>query len=273
MMSFMVACGGGQKAEEAAPAAEETKTEAAVPEYKILSDLPTIDITTCPQDKEGRYVIFDGKTFNGWRGYNRTDVPGAWTIEDGCIKINGSGAGEAGASNGGDLIFMSKLKNFELELEWKVAKGSNSGIFYYIQEVEGQPAYISAPECQVLDNANHPDAKLGAELGIRQSSSLYDMIPAKPQNAKPFGEWNKVKIMCYKGTVVHYQNDEAVVEYHLWTPQWKEMLNKSKFSQEKWPLAYELLLNCGGPNKEGFIGLQDHGDDVWYRNITVKVLD
>ena len=273
MMSFMVACGGGQKAEEAAPAAEETKTEAAVPEYKILSDLPTIDITTCPQDKEGRYVIFDGKTFNGWRGYNRTDVPGAWTIEDGCIKINGSGAGEAGASNGGDSIFMSKLKNFELELEWKVAKGSNSGIFYYIQEVEGQPAYISAPECQVLDNANHPDAKLGAELGIRQSSSLYDMIPAKPQNAKPFGEWNKVKIMCYKGTVVHYQNDEAVVEYHLWTPQWKEMLNKSKFSQEKWPLAYELLLNCGGPNKEGFIGLQDHGDDVWYRNITVKVLD
>ncbi|MGM9758655.1 MAG: DUF1080 domain-containing protein [Parabacteroides sp.] len=272
MMSFMVSCGGGQKAEQAAPAAE-AATEAAAPEYKILSDLPTVDITTFPKDSEGRYIVFDGKTFNGWRGYDRTDVPGAWTIEDGCIKINGSGAGEAGASNGGDLIFMSKLKNFELELEWKVAKGSNSGIFYYIQEVEGQPAYISAPECQVLDNENHPDAKLGAEVGIRQSSSLYDMIPAKPQNAKPFGEWNKVKIMCYKGTVVHYQNDEAVVEYHLWTPQWKEMLNKSKFSQEKWPLAYELLLNCGGPNKEGFIGLQDHGDDVWYRNITVKVLD
>lgn len=272
MMCYFTSCGGGKKAEEAAPAAE-TKTEAATPEYKLMTGLPEVDITTFPKDKEGRYVIFDGKTFNGWRGYNRADVPGAWKIEDGAIKISGSGAGEAGASNGGDLIFADKLKNFELELEWKVAKGSNSGIFYYIQEVEGQPAYISAPECQVLDNANHPDAKLGSVLGIRQSSSLYDMIPAKPQNAKPFGEWNKVKIMCYKGTIVHYQNDEPVVEYHLWTPQWKEMLNKSKFSQEKWPLAYELLLNCGGENKEGYIGLQDHGDDVWFRNITVKVLD
>ena len=79
--------------------------------------------------------------------------------------------------------------------------------------------------------------------------------------------------MCYKGTVVHYQNDEPVVEYHLWTQQWKEMLDNSKFSKDKWPLAYELLLNCGGENKEGFIGFQDHGDDVWYRNIKIKILD
>ena len=272
LMCYFTSCGGGKKADETS-AADEIKTEAAAPEYKLMTGLPEVDITTFPKDKEGRYVIFDGKTFNGWRGYNRADVPGAWTLEDGAIKINGSGAGEAGANNGGDLIFADKLKNFELEMEWKVAKGSNSGIFYYIQEVEGQPSYISAPECQVLDNENHPDAKLGSVLGIRQSSSLYDMIPAKPQNAKPHGEWNKVKIMCYKGTVVHYQNDEPVVEYHLWTPQWKEMLSKSKFSQEKWPLAYELLLNCGGENKEGYIGLQDHGDDVWFRNITVKVLD
>ena len=154
----------------------------------------------------------------------------------------------------------------------KVGKGSNSGVLYMIQEVEGQPSYISAPEYQVLDNANHPDAKLGKD-GNRQSASLYDMIPAKPQNSKPFGEWNKGKIMCYKGTVVHYQNDEPVVEYHLWTQQWKEMLDNSKFSKDKWPLAYELLLNCGGENKEGFIGFQDHGDDVWYRNITIKELD
>ena len=135
-----------------------------------------------------------------------------------------------------------------------------------------EPIYISAPEYQVLDNANHPDAKLGKDNN-RQSASLYDMIPAVPQNAKPFGEWNKAKIMVYKGTVVHGQNGENVLEYHLWTPQWTEMLQKSKFSEEKWPLAFSLLNNCGGDNHEGFIGLQDHGDDVWYRNIRVKVLD
>ena len=262
----------GKKTEEAAAPAEEAKTEAAVPEYKLMNDLPTVDLSTFPKDADGKVTLFDGKSFNGWRGYDRTDVPAAWEVVDGTIHIKGSGAGEAGAKDGGDLVFAHKFKNYEFEFEWKVGKGSNSGVLYMIQEVEGQPSYISAPEYQVLDNANHPDAKLGKD-GNRQSASLYDMIPAKPQNSKPFGEWNKGKIMCYKGTVVHYQNDEPVVEYHLWTQQWKEMLDNSKFSKDKWPLAYELLLNCGGENKEGFIGFQDHGDDVWYRNITIKELD
>ncbi len=216
-------------------------------------------------------VLFDGETFDGWRGYNRTDMPAAWTIEDGAIKINGSGMGEAGAKDGGDIIFDKKFKDFELEFEWKVDKGSNSGVFYLAQEIPDQPIFISAPEYQVLDNENHPDAKLGVD-GNRQSASLYDMIPAKPQNAKPFGEWNTGKIMVYKGTVAHYLNGEPVVEYHLWTPQWKEMLDNSKFSQDKWPQAYELLLNCGGENHEGYIGFQDHGDNVWFRNIRVKEL-
>lgn len=248
MSAMLVACEG----KPAAPKTDaETKTE-------------TVDSNVI--------VLFDGTTLNGWRGYNRTDVPGKWTVDDGAIKFNGSGSGEAQSSDGGDLIFDQKFKNFELELEWKVSKGGNSGVFYLAQEVPGQPIYISSPEYQVLDNANHPDAKLGVD-GNRQSASLYDMIAAVPQNQKPFGEWNKTKIMVYKGTVVHSQNDANVVEYHLWTPQWKEMLDKSKFSKEKWPQAYELLLNCGGENHEGYIGLQDHGDDVWFRNITVKVLD
>lgn len=274
MMCYFTSCGGGKKTEEAAAAdAEEATTEAAIPEYTIMSDLPTVDLATFPKDKDGKISMFDGKTLNGWRGYGRADAPVAWEVADGSIHIKGSGAGEAGAKDGGDLIFAHKFGNFELEWEWKVAKGANSGVFIMIQEVEGQPSYVSSPEFQVLDNVNHPDAKLGKD-GNRMSASLYDMIPAKPQNSKPFGEWNKSKIMCYKGTVVHYQNgDDPVVEYHLWTQQWKEMLDKSKFSKDKWPLAYELLLNCGGENKEGFIGFQDHGDDVWFRNITIKELD
>jgi hypothetical protein len=230
-------------------------------------------LSACGGGKDDGWIsIFDGESFDGWRGYNKTDVPARWIVEDGAIKFNGSGGGEAQEGDGGDLIYDTKLKNFELEFEWKVSKGANSGVFILIQEIEGEPAYISAPEYQVLDNDNHPDAKLGKD-GNRMAASLYDMIPAKPQNAKPFGQWNKGKILCYKGTIVHYLNGEAVVEYHLWTPQWQEMLDKSKFSKEAWPLAYDLLLNCGGPDKEGYIGFQDHGDDVWFRNIRVKILD
>lgn len=272
LMCYFTACGGGKKAEETTDSDEPAATEAAVPEYKLMTGLPTADLAALPKDADGWITLFDGKTLNGWRGYNRADVPSLWVVDDNAIHIKGSGAGEAGGKDGGDLIFAHKFKNFELEWEWKVAKGANSGVFILIQEVENQPSYISAPEYQILDNENHPDAKLGVD-GNRMSASLYDMIPAKPQNSKPFGEWNKSKILCYKGTVVHYQNDVAVVEYHLWTQKWKELLDASKFSKEEWPLAYELLLNCGGPNKEGLIGLQDHGDDVWFRNVKVKVLD
>ncbi|MDR3251812.1 MAG: DUF1080 domain-containing protein [Tannerella sp.] len=269
----LVSCGGGKKKATDA-AASETETASAVPtvpEYKLL-DLPMVDLSEFPKDENGWITIFDGKTLNGWRGYDRTDVPNAWVIDEGAIHIKGSGEGEAGAKDGGDLVFSHKLKNFEFEFEWKVAKGSNSGVLYLVQEVEGQPSYISAPEYQVLDNENHPDAKLGKD-GNRQSASLYDMIPAKPQNAKAIGEWNKGKILIYKGTIIHYQNDEAVVEYHLWTQQWTDMLQASKFSQEKWPLAFELLNNCGGKNHEGLIGFQDHGDDVWFRNLKIKITD
>ena len=179
----MVACGGNPNKAKNAEAAE-TKAEAkAAPVYNVI-DKPQVDLATLPVDKEGYYVIFDGKTFNGWRGYGKDNVPAKWTIDDGAIKFNGTGGGEAQKADGGDLIFTHKFKNFELEVEWKVAKGSNSGIFYLGQEVattkDGkqrmEPIYISCPEYQVLDNENHPDAKLGVD-GNRKSASLYDMIP------------------------------------------------------------------------------------------------
>lgn len=265
MAALSAACGGS------------TKT---TPDYTVV-EKPAVDISTLPVDEQGYIVLFDGETFNGWRGYGKDHVPGKWTIEDGCIKFNGTGGGEAQEADGGDLIFNHKFKNFELLLEWKISKGGNSGILYLAQEVETkgkdgkpqiEPIYISAPEFQLLDNENHPDAKLGKDNN-RQAASLYDMIPAVPQNAKPFGEWNEAGITVYQGTVVHRQNGEPVVEYHLWTPQWTDMLQASKFSEKAWPLAFELLNNCGGENREGFFGLQDHGNDIWFRNIRIKLLD
>ncbi|MGN0068133.1 MAG: DUF1080 domain-containing protein [Prevotella sp.] len=249
-------------------------------DYKI-ADRTNIDFTQYKADKDGYITLFDGKTLAGWRGYGMDEAPASWNVEDGAIHLKGSGTGEAQAEGGGDLIFAHKFQNFELELEYKVSKGGNSGIFYLAQEVttieNGKEAYLpiwqSSSEYQVLDNDNHVDAKLGVD-GNRQAASLYDMIPAKPQNAKPFGEWNKAGIMVYKGTVIHKQNDANVVEYHLWTPKWTEMLQNSKFKQDgDFPIAYELLNNMGGENHEGYIGLQDHGDDVWYRNIRIKILE
>ena len=209
---------------------------------------------------DGFVSIFDGKTTTGWRGYDKPAFPEVgWEVVDGTLHCIGSGTGEAG--NGGDIIYDKKLSNFELDLEWKISEGGNSGIFILAQEIPNEPIYKSSPEMQILDNDKHPDAKLGVD-GNRMAGSLYDLIPAKPQNTKPAGEWNHVHILVYQGTVVFSQNGANVVEFHLWTEDWKKMVSNSKFKDWEW------FLNTA---KEGYIGLQDHGNDVWFRNIKLKV--
>lgn len=214
--------------------------------------------------KAGWKLLFDGTTSTGWRGYNKTEFPKGWEVVDGTLHCIGTGTGEAGAENGGDIIYDQKFKNFDLKVEWKISKGGNSGIFFLGQEVPEWPIWKTAPEMQVLDNENHPDAQLGKD-GNRQAGSLYDLIPAKPQNAKPVGEWNTAEIICFKGTVVYKQNGEKVAEFHLWTDDWKKLVADSKFP--------ELNPNWADVAKEGFIAFQDHGDDVWYRNVKIKVTD
>lgn len=210
---------------------------------------------------EGWKLLFDGKTTAGWRGYNLAAFPEAgWKIENGTLQVIGSGAGEAGG--GGDIITEKKFSNFELSLEWKVSEGGNSGIFYLAQEKPDQPIWKSAPEMQILDNERHPDGTLGVD-GNRAAGALYDLIPGRMDVVNPAGEWNHVKILVYKGTVVHWVNGYQVLEYHLWTDDWKNMVKNSKFKD------YEDFVNTA---KEGHIGLQDHGDDVWFRNIRIREL-
>lgn len=210
-------------------------------------------------EDEGWVSIFDGTTTSGWRGYNKTEFPAeGWEVVDGTLHCLETGTGEAGM--GGDIIYDKKLSNFELSLEWKIAEGGNSGIFILAQEIPGEPIYKSSPEMQVLDNDKHPDAKLGVS-GNRMSGSLYDLIPAVPQNTKQAGEWNTAGILCYQGTVVFKQNGANVVEFHLWTEDWKKMIENSKFKDWEW------FINTA---KEGYIGLQDHGNSVWFRNIKLK---
>jgi hypothetical protein len=252
---FAVSCQSGQK--KAAESTEKEKSATAAPETPELNKL------TADEASAGWVLLFDGTTSTGWRGYNKTEFPKGWEVVDGTLHCIGTGTGEAGAENGGDIIYDKKFKNFQLKLEWKIQEGGNSGIFYLGQEVKDWPIYKTAPEMQVLDNVKHPDAMLGKD-GNRQAGSLYDLIPAKPQNAKPAGEWNEVEIICYKGTIVHKQNGATVVEYHLWTDDWKKLVKDSKFPNlnEKW----------ADVATEGYIAFQDHGDNVWFRNVKIKEL-
>lgn len=238
-------------------------TEEAVEEEMTSTDSDmAINSLSQAEVEDGWILLFDGKTTDGWRGYKKDHFPTAWKLVDGSIHCMGSGRGEAGAKDGGDIIYDKEFQNFTLSLEWKISEGGNSGIFYLGQE-ELDYIWKTAPEMQVLDNDKHPDAKLGKD-GNRQAGSLYDLIPAKPQNAKPVGEWNQVEITVYKGTVVHKQNGVNVVEYHLWTPEWNELVAGSKFPG--------LNPDWADVASKGYIGLQDHGDDVWFRNIKIKEL-
>ncbi len=211
------------------------------------------------EQKAGWTLLFDGKSFNGWRKCNSEEMAANWKIDQEAMKVE---RGEkAGSGQGGDILFgAKKYKNFELSIDWKIETKGNSGIFYYVVEYPGKPIYYAAPEIQVLDNWYASDNKLANHL----AGSLYDMIPALPQNAKPAGEWNNIVIRVENGKVTHTQNGVKVVEYTLWTPEWYDLVSKSKFKD--WPGFKD------GPAKEGYIGLQDHGYDCWYKNIKIREL-
>ncbi|MDR3245984.1 MAG: DUF1080 domain-containing protein [Prevotellaceae bacterium] len=214
---------------------------------------------TAKEQKAGWILLFDGENLDGWRKCNSTEMASNWSIDDEAMKV--SKGAQAGRGQGGDILYgRKKFKNFELSIDWKIEKEGNSGIFYYIVETEGKPIYNAAPEIQVLDNWNAGDNKLTNHL----AGSLYDLLPALPQNAKPAGEWNNIVVRVKDGKVTHTQNGVKVVEYELWTPAWKELVAKSKFKD--WPGFTE------GPAKEGYIGVQDHGYDCWFRNIKIKEL-
>lgn len=220
---------------------------------------------TDAEKAQGWQLMFNGATSEGWRGYNKSSFPVTWVVEDGTLRCNSeANRGEAGKADGGDIVYSKQLfSDFDLRLEWKISEGGNSGIFYLAREVAGWPIYKSGLEMQILDNEKHSDSFRGRD-GNRKAGSLYDLIPAKPQNVKPVGEWNSVEIICFQGKVVHRQNGAKVLEYELWTPQWKELVKSSKFPG--------LNPDWENISKEGVIGLQDHGNDVWFRNIKIRVL-
>ena len=214
------------------------------------------------KEKTEKWVLlFNGKDFKGWRQCNGTAMPKNWAIEDNTMKVFTGEGKTPGSGANGDIVFGDKkFKNFELSVDWKASKAANSGIFFNVREVPGQPVYYAAPEIQILDNVDATDNKLPSHL----AGSLYDMIAADPKTVHPAGEWNTIVIRVKDGKVIHTQNGVKVVEYTLWTPEWDKMVAGSKF--KTFPGFTE------GISKEGYIGLQDHGYPVWFRNIKIREL-
>jgi hypothetical protein len=215
------------------------------------------------EKNEGWILMFNGKNTKNWRGWQRPDPPGVWSAADGTLYCKGVKNDEAEPGQKGLIMYVEQFSNFHLKADWKISEGGNSGIFYLGAE-EGYPSIVNtAPELQVLDNERHPDAKAGKN-GNRKAGALYDLIPADPQNANPAGEWNSVEVIVKDGHVKHIMNGEEVLSFQLWTDEWKELVSGSKFPKirEDW---YDV------PRK-GYIGLQDHGDDVWFKNLKIKKL-
>ena len=209
----------------------------------------------------GWRLLFDGKTFDGWRGFHSDKVPEGWTIEDGCIKKI-QAQSELGQA-GGDLITTDQFSSFELSLEWKLSKGGNTGIKYLVSESLPPTGKSGVSfEYQVLDDDNHPDAKAGI-AGNRTAGSLYDLIPAsKNKKLNPIGEFNQVRIIVRGNQIEHWLNGVKVVQFERGSEDLKLRIAQSKFKNTK----------GFGETAKGHILLQDHGDAVWYRNIKIREL-
>lgn len=228
-----------------------------------LKPIITKNQLTIDESKSGWKMLWDGKTTNGWRGAKLDKFPEhGWEIKDGELIVLSSGGAESAA--GGDIVTEELYGDFELKVDFKLTAGANSGIKYYVDtNLNKGPGSSIGLEYQILDDALHPDAKLGSHEGSRTVCSLYDLIqasPEKPINA--IGEWNSAYIISKDNHVEHWVNDMKVLEYERGSEDFLKLVSESKY--DKWP-GFGLL-------EKGQILLQDHGDRVVFKNIKIKSL-
>ena len=233
-----------------------------VPEISYL-----VNQLSAHEKRHGWRLLWDGKTTKGWRRANDDQFPPeGWVIRSGELIVLESGGGES--RNGGDIVTEEEFSDFELELEFKISKGANSGIKYFV--VEGLNKGVGSAiglEFQILDDKEHPDAKLGV-AGNRTLASLYDLITAenlseadrKALRLNPPGAWNKARLVVRGGHVEHWINNIKAVEYDRWSQVYRNLVAKSKYS----------VFEGFGQAPSGHLLLQDHGNEVAFRSIKVR---
>lgn len=208
------------------------------------------------QKKEQWISLFDGKSTKGWHTYGKPDATNlAWKAEDGTLHLDA-----AQQTGRGDIVTNEEFENFHLKLEWKISKNGNSGVIFHVHEDTSFYKYTfqTGPEMQVLDNDGHPDAKINKH----RAGDLYDLIACSKETVKPVGEWNAVEIICNNGKLELILNGTTVVATTMWNKQWNDMVAASKFK----------AMPGFGIFKNGRIALQDHGNEVWFRNIMIQKL-
>ncbi|HRR09589.1 MAG TPA: DUF1080 domain-containing protein [Rhodothermales bacterium] len=207
------------------------------------------------EEKAGWQLLFDGKTMQGWRTYGATGTRG-WAVQNGEMVALGQ-AGHEGVAN--DIVTEQEFENFDLVLEWKISKGGNSGVFFNVVEDKRYKAvYETGPEYQLIDDVGFPQ-----KLEDWQTSAAnYAMHPPVVKAFNSVGEWNQTRIVVNQGHVTHWLNGKKTVEYQMWTPEWERMVTAGKW--KNFP-GY-------GRAKKGKIALQDHGNQIWFKNIKIKSL-
>ncbi|MFN9682435.1 MAG: DUF1080 domain-containing protein [Bacteroidota bacterium] len=207
--------------------------------------------------KKGWKLLFDGSTLTGCKTYNRTDMATSWGVKDGAIFLDAK-KGRSDVAKG-DLVTLEDYDDFEFSVEWKISDCGNSGIMYRIvEDPKYKQPYLTGPEMQVLDNKCHPDAK----IITHRSGDFYDVMASKTENVKPAGEWNSVRIIMKGYKLEQWQNGVRQIKLTLGSDEINAIVEKSKWKNQKdWGKA--LI---------GKIGLQDHGDAVWFRNIKIRSL-
>lgn len=220
---------------------------------------PEPNTLTSEELGRGWTLLFDGKTLAGWRGAYLDSLPAkGWTIKDGLLMVQEAGGGEA--AFGGDIVTVNEYGSFELRLEFKLTGGANSGIKYFVTEqLPKTPGSAKGLEYQLLDDAKHPDAKLGIN-GNRTLASLYDLMPAVNRKIRPVGEWNDARIVVRGKHVEHWLNGAKVLAYERGGSEFLAHKAESKFKD----------LAGFGEAEGGHILLQDHGNQVSFRNIKIR---